>query len=82
MKVCRHFYKLLKKDAKWNWSSVEENCFQEIKDAIAKAQSLTHFDLERELRLYCDASVKGISGVLCQVEDKEEKPIVFFSRTL
>ena len=75
-------FKLLKKDVKWKWEGIEEKCFQEIKEAIASAQSLTHFDPEKELVLCCDASDKGICGVLCQVEGGIEKPVLFFSRTL
>lgn len=75
-------FKLLKKNNKWIWSEKEQKCFEEVRAAIENAQILCHYDSDKDLILSCDASDKGICGVLCHLIDGVEKPILFFSRTL
>ena len=44
---------------------------------------LVHYDLKKSLRLACDASPYGVGAVIFHVmENGEEKPTAFASRTL
>ena len=44
---------------------------------------MVHYDLNRELRLACDASSYGLGAVLSHVmDDGQERPVAYASRTL
>jgi len=54
----------------------------EIKNALKKAVMNTALTDEGDVFLDTDYSGKGIAGVLSQVQDGKEKPIIFISRSL
>ena len=44
---------------------------------------LTHYDVGKALKLYCDASATGLGACLVHVmPDKSERPVAYASRTL
>ena len=54
-----------------------------MKQLIASDRVLTHYDVNRPVRLGTDASPYGIGAVISHVmDDGEERPIAFASRTL
>ena len=57
-------YKLLQKQAKWDWSTSCDNTFEEIKQLIALDLVLTHFNPDLPLLQLCDASPHGLGAVL------------------
>ena len=74
---------LLKKGAKWNWSSECENAFQKIKSVLVSDLSLAHFDPKEEIIVASDASDFGIGSVILhRFEDGTTKPIAHASRSL
>ncbi|KAJ8713190.1 hypothetical protein PYW08_008494 [Mythimna loreyi] len=76
-------YDLLKKGAKWHWTAIHQNAFNEIKKCLTSEQVLTHFDPNSKIILTVDASPFGLGAVLSQVgSDMLERPISFASRTL
>ena len=76
-------HQLLQKGHTWNWTKACEKAFTEVKTLIASDVVLTHYDLNRPLRLASDASPYGLGSVLSHVmEDGEERPIAFASRSL
>ena len=76
-------YDLLAKNRKWVWGVEQINAFQKAKDALQTDSLLVHFDPEKPLILACDASDYGVGAVLSHVmEDGQERPIAYTSRTL
>jgi hypothetical protein len=57
---------LLKKEAKFKWSSQCEEAFLTLKKILTTAPVLAQPDIEKSFDVYCDASSMGIGGVLMQ----------------
>ncbi|XP_045537579.1 uncharacterized protein K02A2.6-like [Papilio machaon] len=77
-------YELLKKDTEWNWSAECENAFIKIKKILSSVDTLAHYDSKKPLVVTCDASGRGIGGVLTQIDAGSggERPVAYASRTL
>lgn len=76
-------YKLLKKNVKWEWKEIHDDCFQKIKNALISADVLIQFDPDKEIILTCDSSSYGVSAVLShRLDNGLERPIGFASRVL
>ncbi|XP_013136418.1 PREDICTED: uncharacterized protein K02A2.6-like, partial [Papilio polytes] len=77
-------YELLKKDKEWVWSSECENAFIRIKKILSSVDTLAHYDSKKSLVVTCDASGRGIGGVLTQIDAGSggERPVAYASRTL
>ena len=73
---------LLKKTSKFIWTEEQEKCFNEIKDPIANATANSHYNLQRETRIKCDASRSSLGTALEQITVDGWKPIAFASRFL
>lgn len=74
---------LLKKDVPWEWTSACDAAFQQGKERLLGSTALEHYDTRKKVRLACDASPYGVGAVISHVlENGEEKPIAFASRTL
>ena len=73
---------LLKKTSKFIWSKEHENCFNEIKNRIANATANSHYNLQLETRVKCDAYRSGLGAALEQLTVDGWKPIAFTSRFL
>ena len=57
--------------------------FQSIKKKLLNSGFLTHYDLEKRVKVKCDASPYGIGACLSHVmDDGSEQPVAFASRTL
>ena len=69
---------LTRKDVPWNWSEVQQQAFQKVKDAVISAPVLQYYDPSKELTAQCDASQRGLGGTLLQ----DGKPVAFASRAL
>ena len=81
--ILEPLHELLRKNQTWHWTEKQENSFKKIKSILQSPTVLTHFDPEKPLILAHDASSVGVGAVLSQVmENGEEKPIGFVSRTL
>ena len=60
-----------------------ERAFVRSKEQLQGSPLLVHYDLKKPLRLACDASAYGVGAVISHVmENGEERPIAFASRTL
>ena len=68
---------------KWEWSKECEEAFQRSKSELMAGRVLVTYDEKRKLILACDASPYGVGAVISHVmDDREEHPIAFASRTL
>ena len=57
-------HNLLKKDALWKWSKVDENAFLAVKELMLNSQTLVHYDDTSLIYLSCDASCYVVGAVL------------------
>ena len=81
--VLSNLYDLLGKDKKWIWGDKQKEAFRAAKEALQADSLLIHFDPMKPLVLACDASDYGIGAVLSHImEDGQERPIAYTSRTL
>ena len=82
-KVIKPILKLIKKDAKFEWSDEGRKAFKVIKDAIAKSPVLVSPNYAKEFQFFSFASKETIARVLLQRNDeKQEQPIAFMSKAL
>lgn len=75
-------YNLLKNNTKFQWSKNCDLAFKKIKEIISSDDVLMHFDYKLPIIVTCDASNVGISGVLSQIKDGQERTVTCVSRTL
>ncbi|XP_043224537.1 uncharacterized protein LOC122382800 isoform X2 [Amphibalanus amphitrite] len=81
--VLRPLYDLTKKGAKWVWTQECQNSFSQAKAGLSGAGALAHYDVDRPLKMYCDASSSGVGACLVhQFPDGVERPVAYASRTL
>jgi hypothetical protein len=73
-----------KKSASEPFSMTEEGraVFAHIKGLLAKSSQVVIMNEEDPLFLYTDASTKSIGGVLMQLQNGIEKPVIFVSHIL
>ena len=73
---------LLKKDVRFQWTSVEESAFQDLKACLLKAPILIYPDFSKPFYIACDASNVGLGAVLLQKGNGRLLPVAYASRTL
>ena len=74
---------LLRKEIPWKWTEDCEKAYKASKSQLMESTLLVHYDVNRELRLACDASAYGSGAVISHVmPDGQERPVAFASRTL
>ena len=66
--ICSPLFQLLRKGAKWEWTSDQERAFEDGKKALASSLVLAHPERGRPYRLYTDASDKALGCALQQVQ--------------
>jgi hypothetical protein len=81
-KITSSLTRLLQKNVEYRWT-VECQCtFDELKEKLTQAPVLAFPDYDLPFILTTDACDVGIGGVLSQVLDGVEKPVLFLSKTL
>ena len=74
---------LLKKDSKFVWKKVHEDCFNKIKDALCSFPSINHADFSKPFTVHTDASKSCIGACLMQTDDENNPcPVAYYSRKL
>ncbi|XP_065312617.1 uncharacterized protein LOC135922126 [Gordionus sp. m RMFG-2023] len=77
--IAAPLYDLLK-DNTFRWLEIQERSFNKLKDNICRKPILLCFDNDLEVILSVDASARGVREALLQILDKEERPVIYFSR--
>ncbi|MFH4977117.1 hypothetical protein AB6A40_003826 [Gnathostoma spinigerum] len=80
---CEPLNRLRRKGAKFKWSQDCQRAFERLKNELAGATVLVHYDPKLPLVLATDASSYGVGAVLMhRYADGSEKPIAHASKTL
>ncbi|KAF1330411.1 polyprotein, partial [Globisporangium splendens] len=73
-------HRLIKRDAKWTWSSEHDHAFRALKLALRQAPTLRLPDFDRQFTVTTDASGYCMGGVLSQKIGGFDAPIAFYSK--
>ena len=71
-----------KSQNKLDWKNQHTIAFEEIKRQITNITENKHFDINKETRVECDASRKGLGATLVQKRNSIWKPVAYASRFL
>ena len=81
--ITKHLYKLIEKNAIWEWKNECDNSFQVLKQRLSESPVLSMYDPDIPLKVDCNASKYGLRAALSRkYSDGTEKPIAYDSRTL
>ena len=81
--VLHPLHQLLQKHAQWVWEAKHEQAFTTAKQLLRQDCMLTHYDVNKPLKLFCDASPYGLGACLVHIlPNGDERPIAYASRTL
>jgi len=81
--IVRPLSQLLKKDAEWSWTSVEQTAFDAVKTSMASAPVLALPNHDKAFHVVCDASDFAIGCALMQFDDEgRERVVSYQSRQL
>ncbi|UYV73003.1 hypothetical protein LAZ67_10001459 [Cordylochernes scorpioides] len=73
---------LLTKGEKFIWGEEQDESFRILKQKLGSSPVLGHFVEGAETHVHTDASGYGLGAVLVQIQNDEERPIAYASRTL
>jgi O-acetyl-ADP-ribose deacetylase (regulator of RNase III) len=73
---------LLKKEARFEWSDMCQNSFEQLKEILTTEPLLQHPDFTQPFLITTDASNSAIGAVLSQGRVGSDLPISYISRTL
>jgi len=60
-------HQLLRKNAPWQWRMKHQRAFVAAEQLLCKDTMLTHYDINKPLKLFCDASPHGVGVCLVHV---------------
>ena len=69
---------LMNKDNEWSWLHINEEAFNQMKNALTTTPVLQYCDLKKPVCIQCDASDSGLGAGLLQ----DGLPVVYASRAL
>ena len=79
---CEPLRRLTHNKAKFDWTTEQQDAFEDLKEAITTAPVLVPYKPDRETLVICDGSPTGLGGGLFQKTDQGFQPVHFVSRTL
>ena len=80
--IAKPLFKLLEKDAPFEWTEEREKAFRQLKTALTTAPVLRHFDPSLPIRVYTDASGWAVAGIITNIGTDGERVVAFTSRSL
>ncbi|CAF0913527.1 unnamed protein product [Brachionus calyciflorus] len=81
--ISKPLWDLTRNDAKFEWTTNHQSCFEQIKNGLI--QAVSYFDCNWDTQVTVDAGPDGIGGVLTQSDPKDKsnvKIVIFVSRIL
>lgn len=80
--IARPLTTLLKKDHQFQWTTLENKAFTDLKEKLIERPILALYNPKLETELHTDASALGIGGILLQWQESPRvlKPVAYFSR--
>jgi len=73
---------LLRKNARFEWLTVHQTAFEQLKKCLSSAPVLAYFDSSKETHLFVDASQTCIGAALTQKHADDYLPVAYFSKRL
>ena len=80
--IAQPLHQLTQKSATFSWNEEHAAALKQLKKSLTQAPVLRLPDFRKELVVSCDSSATAIGGVISQLEDGDELPIAYASRTL
>ena len=81
--VLHQLHQLLKKNAKWSWNLKHVEALHTVKKMICEDNMLVHYDINKPLKVFCDASPKGLGDCWVHAIPSGDKRLVAYaSRSL
>ncbi|XP_015122715.1 uncharacterized protein K02A2.6-like [Diachasma alloeum] len=81
--IAEPLHRLLEKKTSWNWTERHQEAFTRLKQHLASAPILCHYDESKPIIVAADASPYGIGAILSHVDKNNiEHPVAFSSKTL
>ena len=81
--IVKPLKQMVKQNAQFKWTEIENNAFSKIKTVVAHAPSLRRPDFDKDFILFTFASNDSLAAMLTQKEDGgDEFPISFMSTGL
>ena len=78
-----NFGAYLKKNTKWLWKLKYQEAFQSVKQLLCQDCMLVHYDINKPLKVLCDASPKGLGACLVHVmPNSDERAVAYASCSL
>lgn len=71
---------LLKREARFEWSTACQGAFKNVKSLLCAAPVLVAPQMEKPFKLHVDASHVGAGAVLLQEDNGVDKPVCYFSK--
>lgn len=81
-RIAAPLYALVEKKKRWEWSTVEQKAFTDLKDALSSTPTLALPDPNQPYVIHTDASQIAIGAVLSQQKPNGLQPIAFMSHKL
>lgn len=78
--VARPITALLKKNNPWNWTSAENEAFDNLKAKLSERPILLLYNPEAKTEVHTDASKLGLGGILMQYHNDKLHPVAYYSR--
>lgn len=73
--MARPISELLKSEVPYEWTTVQENAFNAMKDKLVSRPILQLFNLTAHTEVHCDASSEGLSGMLLQRNSEKDNQL-------
>ena len=76
-------YGLTAKDARWEWTQIHEDAFNDLRSALTGRPLLAFPQWTRPFWVEVDGSASGVGGILSQVDEGgARRPVAYFSSAL